>query len=42
LTFLVDLGMETRNKLKDTQLYFTRNPSSDTTFAFQNHNLDVI
>jgi hypothetical protein len=29
--FLVDLGMKTRNKLKDTQVYLTGNPKYDTT-----------
>jgi hypothetical protein len=31
LAFLVDLGMKTVNKLKDTQVYLTGNPKSDTT-----------
>jgi hypothetical protein len=31
LTFLVDLGMKTGNKLNDTQVYLTGNPKSDTT-----------
>jgi hypothetical protein len=31
LAFSVDLGMKTVNKLKDTQVYLTGNPSSDTT-----------
>jgi hypothetical protein len=31
LAFLVDLGMKTGNKLKDTQVYLTGNPKSDTT-----------
>jgi hypothetical protein len=31
LALLVDLGMKTVNKLKDTQVYLTRNPKSDTT-----------
>jgi hypothetical protein len=29
--FLVDLDMKTGNKLKDTQVYLTGNPKSDTT-----------
>jgi hypothetical protein len=29
--FLVDLVMKTRNELKDTQVYLTGNPNSDTT-----------
>jgi hypothetical protein len=32
LAFLVDLDMKTGNKLKDTQVYLTRNPKSDTTW----------
>jgi hypothetical protein len=31
LAFLVDLGMKTGNKLKDTQVYLTGNPKSDIT-----------
>jgi hypothetical protein len=31
MNFLVDLGMKTENKLKDTQVYLTGNPNSDTT-----------
>jgi hypothetical protein len=31
LAFSVDLGMKTGNKLKDTQVYLTENPKSDTT-----------
>jgi hypothetical protein len=31
LAFSVDLGMKTVNKLKDTQVYLTGNPKSDTT-----------
>jgi hypothetical protein len=31
LTFLVDLDMKIVNKLKDTQVYLTGNPKSDTT-----------
>jgi hypothetical protein len=31
LAFSVDLGMKTRNKLKDTQVYLTGSPKSDTT-----------
>jgi hypothetical protein len=30
LAFSVDLGMKTVNKLKDTQVYLTGNPKSDT------------
>jgi hypothetical protein len=30
LTFSVDLGMKAVNKLKDTQVYLTGNPNSDT------------
>jgi hypothetical protein len=32
LAFSVDLGMKTGNKLKDTQVYLTGNPKSDTTW----------
>jgi hypothetical protein len=32
LAFSVDLGMKTVNKLKDTQVYLTGNPKSDTTW----------
>jgi hypothetical protein len=32
LAFLVDLGMKTGNKLKDTQVYLTGNPKSGTTW----------
>jgi hypothetical protein len=32
LAFLLDLGMKTGNKLKDTQVYLTGNPKSDTTW----------
>jgi hypothetical protein len=31
LAFLVDLGIKIVNRLKDTQVYLTGNPSSDTT-----------
>jgi hypothetical protein len=31
LAFSVDLGMKAGNKLKDTQVYLTGNPNSDTT-----------
>jgi hypothetical protein len=31
LAFLVDLGMKTVNKLKDTQVYLMGNLKSDTT-----------
>jgi hypothetical protein len=31
LTFSEDLGMKTVNKLKDTQVYLTKNPKSDIT-----------
>jgi hypothetical protein len=31
LAFLVHLGMKTVNKLKDTQVYLTGKPKSDTT-----------
>jgi hypothetical protein len=31
MNFLVDLGMKTGNKLKDAQVYLTKNPKSDTT-----------
>jgi hypothetical protein len=31
LAFSVDLGMKTGNKIKDTQVYLTGNPNSDTT-----------
>jgi hypothetical protein len=31
LAFSVDLGMKIVNKLKDTQVYLTGNPKSDTT-----------
>jgi hypothetical protein len=31
LAFLVDLGMKTGNKLKDTQVYLTGNPKFDIT-----------
>jgi hypothetical protein len=31
MNFLVDLGMKTVNKLKDTQVYLMENPKSDTT-----------
>jgi hypothetical protein len=30
LAFSVDLGMKTGNKLKDTQVYLTRNTKSNT------------
>jgi hypothetical protein len=31
LAFSVDLDMKAGNKLKDTQVYLTRNPKYDTT-----------